>query len=205
MVQTDGSATRKVGEAEVVLISPEKETLKYALIIGQVKGDYEAKEERIQKYLKIVQRLSQHFDNLDFVQIPQAKNAEADFLARLASSNDYNVASKLCVEIRGQPSTKGEQVLKIKEQDEWMTPIICYLKEGWLPEDKTEARKIQIRAARFVIINDVLYRQGYSLPYLRCTSFKEADYVFCKIHEGICGNHAGVRSLAGKVLKAKYY
>ena len=28
------------------------------LIIGQVKGDYEAKEERMQKYLKIIQRLS---------------------------------------------------------------------------------------------------------------------------------------------------
>ena len=27
------------------------------LIIGQVKGDYEVKEERMQKYLKIVQRL----------------------------------------------------------------------------------------------------------------------------------------------------
>ena len=43
------------------------------LIIGQVKGDYEAKEERMQKYLKIIKRLSQHFDSLDFVQIPKAK------------------------------------------------------------------------------------------------------------------------------------
>ena len=71
------------------------------LIIGQVKGDYKAKEERMQKYLKIVQRLLQHFDNLDFVQIPRAKNSEVDFLARLASSNDYNVTFELCVEIRG--------------------------------------------------------------------------------------------------------
>ena len=30
----------------------------------------------------------------------------------------------------------------IKEQEEWMVPIVCYLKEGWLLEDKTEARKI---------------------------------------------------------------
>ena len=37
------------------------------LIIGQVKGDYEAKKEMMQKYLKIIQRLSQHFDNLDFM------------------------------------------------------------------------------------------------------------------------------------------
>ena len=64
------------------------------LIIGQVKGEYEAKEERMQKYLKIVQRLSQHFDNLDFVQIPRAKNLKVDFLANLALSDDYNATSE---------------------------------------------------------------------------------------------------------------
>ena len=170
-----------------------------------MKGDYKTKEERTQKYLKIVQQLLQHFDNLDFVQIPWTKNAEADFLARLASSDDYNATSELCVEIRGQPSTEGKQVLKIKEQDEWMTPIVRYLKEGWLLEDKIEARKIQIRAAYFIIINNVLYRRGYSLSYLRCANLEEADYVLHKIHEGICGNHAVVRSLAGKELRVGYY
>ena len=69
-------------------------------------GDYEAKEERMQKYLKIVQRLSQQFDNLDFVQIPRTKNIEVDFLARLALSDNYNATSEQCIEIRGQPSTE---------------------------------------------------------------------------------------------------
>ena len=120
---------KKVGGARVVLISLEREILKYAIrlqfsvtnneveyevlltrlslvkalkaknlivqadsqpIIGQVKGDYEAKEERMQKYLKITQQLLQHFDNLDFMQIPWTKSVEADFLARVASSDDYN-------------------------------------------------------------------------------------------------------------------
>ena len=90
----------------------------------------------------IIQQLSQHLDRLDFVQIPQAKNAKADFLARLASSNNYNATVELCVEIREKPSIECKQVLKIKEQDRWMTPIIRYLKEGWLPKDKTKARKI---------------------------------------------------------------
>ena len=64
-----------------------------------------------------------------------------------------------------------------------MTPIVRYLKEGWLPEDKTKARKIQIRAAHFIIIDDVLYRQGYSLPYLRCASLEEANYVLRDIND----------------------
>ena len=86
-----------------------------------------------------------------------------------------------------------------------MAPIIRYLKEGWFPEDKTEARKIQIRAARFVIIDNVLYRRGYLLPYLRCASLEEVDYVLREIHEGTCGNYAGARSLAGKELRVRYY
>ena len=139
------------------------------------------------------------------MQIPRAKNAKADFLARLVSSDNYNATSELCIEIRGQPSTKGEQVLKIKVQDEWMTPIVRYLKERWLPEDKAEVKKIQIRAALFVIIDDALCRQGYSLPYLRCASLEEEDYVLCEIHERICGNHARPRSLVGKALRAGYY
>ena len=86
-----------------------------------------------------------------------------------------------------------------------MTPIIRYLKEGWLPKDKMEARRIQIRVAHFIIIDDVLYRRGYSLPYLRCASSEEVDYVFRVVHEGICGNHIRARSLARKALRARYY
>ena len=95
--------------------------------------------------------------------------------------------------------------MKIKEQDEWMIPIIRYLKEGLLPENKTKARKIQIKAACFIIIDDILYRRGYSLLYIRCASSEEANYVLCEIHERTCGNHAKARSLVGKVLRARYY
>ena len=39
-----------------------------------------------------------------------------------------------------------------------MTPIVRYLKKGGLLEDKMEAKKIQIGAAYFIIIDDVLYK-----------------------------------------------
>lgn len=51
------------------------------LVIGQVKGEYEVKEKRMQKYLKLVQLLLPYFDDNDFQQIPKTKNIEADFLA----------------------------------------------------------------------------------------------------------------------------
>ena len=86
-----------------------------------------------------------------------------------------------------------------------MTPIVCYLKEGWLPKDRNEAQKVQIKATRFIIIDDFLYRRGYSLPYLRCVNKEDTDYVLREIHEGVYDKHARARSLAGKALRAGYY
>ena len=37
------------------------------LVIGQIKEEYEAKEERMQKYLKLTKHLAQEFDKLEFV------------------------------------------------------------------------------------------------------------------------------------------
>lgn len=49
-----------------------------------------------------------------------------------------------------------------------MTPILSYLKDEQLPSGLDEARKIKKRATRFTILNDILYKRGFSLPYLRC-------------------------------------
>ena len=119
----------------------------------------------MQKYSKIIQELLQYFNSVNFQQIPRAKNVEADFLARLASLNDHGQSLELCMETRGQPSTEGEQVPTVQKQGDWMTPIVHFLKEGRLLVNKTEARNVQIRAAHFIIIDDVLYKRGHSLPF----------------------------------------
>ena len=56
-----------------------------------------------------------------------------------------------------------------------------------------------------MLIRDVLYKRGFSRPYLRCLSHNEADYVMREVHEGICGNHSGARSLVHKLIRAGYY
>ena len=93
----------RVLEAKTLIIQANSQ-----LVVGQVKGDYEVNEERMQKYLKIAKELLQHFDNVGFQQIPRAKNTKANFLARLASSDEHGISLELCMETRGQPSTEGE-------------------------------------------------------------------------------------------------
>ena len=86
-----------------------------------------------------------------------------------------------------------------------MTLIVLYLKDGKLPEGKDEAKKLRVRAARYVLMDEVLYKRGFSQPYLRCLAPDEANYVLREIHEGACGNHLGARSLIHKVVRAGYY
>ena len=82
-----------------------------------------------------------------------------------------------------------------------MDPIISYLKDGKLPDDKLEAKRLRCKSARYTILQDVLYKRGFTALYLRCLSSEEADYVMREIHEGICGNHSGGRALAHKIIR----
>ena len=76
---------------------------------------------------------------------------------------------------------------------------------GVLPNGKKAARKLKVQATRFVLIKDVLYKRGFSRPYLRCLGNEEADYVMREVHEGICENHSRSRSLVHKLVRAEYY
>ncbi|XP_030923394.1 uncharacterized protein LOC115950318 [Quercus lobata] len=56
------------------------------LVIEQIRGEHEAKEERMQKYLRLMKHLTQEFDTMEFVQIPRSQNMGADEISKIASS-----------------------------------------------------------------------------------------------------------------------
>ena len=86
-----------------------------------------------------------------------------------------------------------------------MTPILIYLKDGRLLEDKDEARRLKIKAAKYVLIDEVLYKMGFSQPYLRCLTLDKSNYVLREVHEGACRNHSRAKALVHKVVCASYY
>ena len=86
-----------------------------------------------------------------------------------------------------------------------MDPIVTYIKDGMLPPNPSEARKIRVRLFRCTILNDELYKRGFSQPYLKCLNSKDATYMLSEIHEGIYVNHSSPQSFVGKVLRARYF
>ena len=99
----------------------------------------------------------------------------------------------------------GKKIQEIDVEENWTTPLKAYLQSGALPDGKDAARRLKVRALRFMLIRDVLYKRGFSRPYLRCVNHCEADYVMKEVHEGICGNHSRARSLVHKLIQAGYY
>ncbi|KAL5577230.1 hypothetical protein UlMin_018929 [Ulmus minor] len=85
-----------------------------------------------------------------------------------------------------------------------MKEIIDFLQESILLENKVKVRRLRIKAARYAIVEGVLYRKSFIGPLLRCVSRKEMKEVLSAIHSGVCGNHYRGRSLAHKAITMAY-
>ena len=87
----------------------------------------------------------------------------------------------------------------------WMYPIIHYISMGELSSEKVKAHKTQVQSARFSLIDGQLFKRSLSGPYLKCLTPEHGHYVLVELHEGICGNHPGGRTLAHRAHTQGYY
>ena len=134
------------------------------------------------------------------VQIPRGENEQVDHFAKAVSAEHMITHGNVLSFVQLSPLIDSDDVQEIGSKSNWTTTIASYLKDGILPDEKKAARKLKVRAVRFVLIKDVLYKKGFSRPYLRCLGNEEADYVMKEVHEGICGNHSGSRLLVHKLV-----
>ncbi|KAL6348223.1 hypothetical protein AAG906_003089 [Vitis piasezkii] len=95
------------------------------LIVGQIRKEYEAKDERMAKYLLKVQESLSRLGEWVIEKIPRRENVQADALAGIAAS--------------------------FPEYD-WAVDIRAYLQTGALPEDPKHAHKVRVQASRFTLI-----------------------------------------------------
>ena len=81
------------------------------LVVGQVKGELEARDERMQGYLTRIKYLQKKFESFDLQHIPRGGNTHADSLATLATSSTQNLPRVILVEDLGKPlGKKGNMI-----------------------------------------------------------------------------------------------
>ena len=103
------------------------------LVIGQIKEEYEVKEERMQKYLKLTKHLAQEFYKLEFMQIPKGQNMAVDEIAKMASSEEGSTSMELNMEVQKRPSIEEVPTFVIQSTNSWMTLIVSFFQDGRLP------------------------------------------------------------------------
>ncbi|XP_071928199.1 uncharacterized protein [Coffea arabica] len=175
------------------------------LVERQVLGEYEAKDETMQRYLSKVHQLTAYFESFEIQKIPRSQNKRADALSRLASTSFSEFNKTVLVEVLSEPGYVEEVACPVHSEESWMTPFILFLGQGVLPEDRAEARKIQRKAARYALRDGELYKRSYLGPWLRCVTPETGRHVLQEIHEGLCGAHVGHRMLAKKALLLGYF
>ncbi|GAU46452.1 hypothetical protein TSUD_402190 [Trifolium subterraneum] len=178
------------------------------LVALQVLGEYHAKNDNLSEYLVLVKERITKFDSAEIQHVPREHNKRADILSKLASTKRKNGNKSVIQEILFHPSiqkpTMFLDINAIGDANCWMTPVYNYLAHETLPNDEKEAATVKRRACSYTLLDNKLYRRGFSIP-LKCADEATADYILREIHEGINSQHLGGRSLARKALRAGYY
>nr|GEY58763.1 reverse transcriptase domain-containing protein [Tanacetum cinerariifolium] len=175
------------------------------LVANQVLGTYVAKEDNMIKYLDITKGLVSGFKTFSISQVPQSRNKKADALSKIASTSFAHLSKQVLVEVLETKSITGKEVTAVIEEEDptWMTELVNYLKEGILPGDEKEARKLRLKARQYELIEGALYKQSFLTPWLRCVGPLQAEYVMKEIHEGSCSMHVGPRPLSERAGESK--
>ena len=177
------------------------------LVVKQIEDSYEAMGEKMILYLKKVRELFKKFIRVQVRHVPRVENLRVDALAKLATTSWEDLDRLVPIEHLPEPSVKidNEEVSSVMSEPSWMDPIWDYLVDRILPSNPKEASKLRTRSATFTIHWGALYKRGFSIPIIKCVGKEDANYVLREVHEGICGNHIGARSLVAKTLRQGYY
>ncbi|XP_010676986.1 uncharacterized protein LOC104892696 [Beta vulgaris subsp. vulgaris] len=192
------------------------------LIVSQIKGEFAAKDSKMTAYLNAVQSKVKSFGKFDIFQIPRDQNTQADALANIGSAMRKSEFKGIPIVHLSSPAvhkaTTVDDVNNIATDvndidvsnaaaasTSWQTPFIQYLKDGTLPEDRLQARKVRFRASMYVLLDGILFRKSIAGPYLRCLDGDECRQVLQEMHDRCCGNHSGGRSLSNRTSCMGYY
>ena len=85
------------------------------LVVGQVKGELEARDVRMQEYLRQVKRLQSGFDLFSLSHVSRSGNTHADSLATLATSSVEDLPRIILVEHLDRANEVAKSMVRVHE------------------------------------------------------------------------------------------
>ncbi|GAU49857.1 hypothetical protein TSUD_374390 [Trifolium subterraneum] len=180
-----------------------------ALVVNQIKGEWETRHAGLIPYRDYARRLLTFFNKVELHHIPRDENQMADALATLSSMyrvnrrNEVPTISIRCLE-RPAYVFAAEEVVDDKP---WFHDIKMFLQKQEYPPGASNKDKKTLRrlSSSFLLNEEVLYKRIFDMVLLRCVDKHEADLLMHEIHEGSFGTHPNGHTMAKKMLRAGYY
>jgi ribonuclease HI len=179
------------------------------VVISQINKEWDCSNDSMGKYCTAVRKLEDKFEGLEFHHVERDRNAAADALSKLGSSQTQ-VPPRVFVQEVLHPSISLDRVddcniLSQSEPDDWREPIIRYIKNEEEPDGKNAAERIARQSAHYTLIGETLYRRGTSGVLMKCILSATGKQLLDEVHAGQCGIHAASRTLVGKVFRSGFY
>jgi len=97
--------------------------------------------------------------------------------------------------------------VSLNDSESRYADIIFYLKNGYTPPhlNYTKTRALRLKAKKYQIVNDVLFRMNYDSILLRCLEKFEAEKVLQELHDRPAGGHYARDATTHKILHVGYY
>ena len=85
------------------------------LVVGQVKGELEARDERMQGYLSQVRHLQSRFESFSLLHVPRSGDTHVDSLTTLATSSAQSLPRVILIENLCKPTEVKGKVVHVQQ------------------------------------------------------------------------------------------
>lgn len=90
-------------------------------------------------------------------------------MSKVATAVIEDLPVRVWIEFAEDSAISRQLIMDIEEAEtKWVSEVKNYIESGTLPIDREEARAIKNRAARYTVMDEVLYRRSFRKPLLRC-------------------------------------
>ena len=102
------------------------------LVISQVRGEFEERDDTMAKYVRLVRVVMTQFDECHVEHIPREENAKVDVLSKFASSEIEESSGSVYFHVLKTRSIDVKLIAPIGLGTSWIDPIKTHIQTGWL-------------------------------------------------------------------------